>query len=57
MSPINQEIKVAAQMMENARQADDKDDYEYWSNTHSYLVTLRGLGLNYIEIPTGVDNG
>lgn len=56
MLPIQAEINNAAKMLESARLADDTDSYEDWSKQHHNLVVARDLGLNYIEIPTGVDN-
>ena len=55
MVPINDDIKVLEQLIEQARQDHDTDRYEALVKDHAHMVQLRGLDLNYIEIPTGVN--
>jgi hypothetical protein len=56
MFPINSYIKHCEQMIDNARQTDDTDDYEKWSKEHHHLTVMKDLGLNFIEISTEVYN-
>jgi hypothetical protein len=55
MIPIKQEIKDMAQLIENARLADDTEAYEQASKTHHILTVQRNLGLNFMKIPVGTN--